>query len=322
MSIFNHFQHLSLSRDQQYALSQLERFLHTTEKVFMLKGYAGSGKTTILKGLVEYLNTVEKDFALMAPTGRATKVLKDKTGKEASTIHKSIYSFEHLVELEEGESFIYCFETKENTVQGKIYIIDEASMVSDSNNHGEFFRFGSGFLLSDLIQSIGIEKTDLKVKLIFVGDPCQLPPIGENKSRVFDSAYLKEKFNLSSVETELKEIFRQGSKSGILNTASKLRKCITAGFYNDFNLKGNGIDIFNPTYDTFLRTWEEASSPKIIIASKNKTCLGINLRIREMIFGKRNLPIQKGDSVILGANNYKKGFLMANLLSWQRLKIT
>ena len=99
MSIFNHFKHLSLSPDQEVALRKMESFLNGPGKVFMLKGYAGSGKTTILKGLVDYLDAVEKDFALMAPTGRAAKVIRERTGQEAYTVHKSIYSYENMVEI-------------------------------------------------------------------------------------------------------------------------------------------------------------------------------------------------------------------------------
>jgi ATP-dependent exoDNAse (exonuclease V) alpha subunit len=105
-----------------------------------------------LKGLVEYLNAVEKDFALMAPTGRAAKVIREKTGQEAFTIHKSIYSYEDMVEIEEGDSFYYYYKIRNNVdVAGKIFIVDEASMLSDAKSEGEFFRFGSSHLLSDLI---------------------------------------------------------------------------------------------------------------------------------------------------------------------------
>ena len=121
MSIFNHLKYLSLSQDQETALTKLDLFLEDSVQVFLLKGYAGSGKTTILKGLTEYLNFVEKDFALMAPTGRAAKVIRERTGQEAYTIHKSIYSFEDLVEIEEGDSFFYYYQIRNNVdVTGKI----------------------------------------------------------------------------------------------------------------------------------------------------------------------------------------------------------
>jgi ATP-dependent exoDNAse (exonuclease V) alpha subunit len=140
MSIFNHFSHLNLSSGQETALTKLEVFLDSPAPVFMLKGYAGSGKTTILKGLVEYLNAIEKDFLLMAPTGRAAKVIREKTAQEAFTIHKSIYSYEDMVEVEEGDSFFYNYKIRNNTdVAGKIFIIDEASMISDAKSEANFF---------------------------------------------------------------------------------------------------------------------------------------------------------------------------------------
>ena len=307
MSIFNHFKHLNLSQGQETALTKLEAFLASPVQVFMLKGYAGSGKTTILKGLVEYLNAVEKDFSLMAPTGRAAKVIREKTGQEAFTIHKSIYSYEDLVEIEEGDSFYYNYKIRNNVdVSGKIFIVDEASMLSDAKSEGEFFRFGSGHLLSDLITYTRVAQTNVNSKIIFVGDPCQLAPVGDNSSKAFESSYLKEKFNISTEETEIKEVKRHGGDSGILRAAGKIRKSISARFYNDFNLRSNGKDILNPTYESFLDTWQEAASPKIIIASKNKTCLDLNLQIRERRFGNADLPIKKSDIVIMGGNNYRK----------------
>ncbi|MFZ4377096.1 MAG: ATP-dependent DNA helicase [Saprospiraceae bacterium] len=308
MSIFNHFNHLNLSKGQETALTKLEAFLDSTVPVFMLKGYAGSGKTTILKGLVDYLSDIEKDFVLMAPTGRAAKVIREKTGQEAFTIHKSIYSYEEMVEIEEGNSFYYYYKIRNNTdVAGKIFIVDEASMLSDAKSESEFFRFGTGQLMSDLIAYTRVEQPKVNSKIIFVGDPCQLPPVGDNSSKAFDTVYLKEKFNLSSEETEMKEVKRQGGDSGILQAAAKMRKSISANYFNDFNLRSNGKDILNPTYETFLDTWQEAANPKIIIASKNKTCLDLNLQIRERRFGNADLPIQKSDIVIMGGNNYRKG---------------
>jgi hypothetical protein len=308
MSIFNHFKHLTLSSGQETALTKLESFLDSPVQVFMLKGYAGSGKTTILEGLVEYLTANEKDFVLMAPTGRATKVIREKTGQEAFTIHKSIYSYEDMVEVEEGDSFFYNYKLRNNNdIIGKIFIVDEASMLSDSKSESEFFRFGTGFLLSDLINYTRVNYENARTKIIFVGDPCQLPPVTDNSSKAFEPIYLKEKFNLSSEETEMKEVKRQAGESGILKAAAKIRKSISAGFFNDFNLRSNESDILNPSYETFLDTWQKATSPKIIIASKNKTCLDLNLQIRERRFGNANLPIQKSDIIIMGGNNYRKG---------------
>lgn len=308
MEILKHFEEFNLSADQKQALEKLESFLSSSIQVFMLKGYAGSGKTTILKGLIEYLNSIEKGFALMAPTGRAAKVIRERTGREAYTIHKSIYSFDDLVEIKEGDSFYYYYKIRNNVdVVGKIFIVDEASMLSDAKSEGEFFRFGSSHLLTDLITFTRVAQVNVNSKIIFVGDPCQLPPVGDNSSKAFEADYLKEKFSLSSVETEMKEVKRQGGESGILKAAAKIRKSISAHFFNDFNLRSNGKDIHNPSYESFLNTWHEAPSPKIIIASKNKTCLNLNTQIRERRFAQANLPPQKSDIVIMGGNNYRKG---------------
>ncbi len=308
MRIFSHFEELQLTPSQEEALGKLERFFQGSDPVFMLKGYAGSGKTTILKGLVQYLNSISKDFALLAPTGRAAKVIREKTGQEAVTIHKGIYCFDRLVEVNEGDSFFYSYALRNNIdVAGKVFIVDEASMVSNAKSEGEFFRFGSGFLLDDLIEYTRVKEPNVHSKIIFVGDPCQLAPVGDNSSKAFEPDYFREKFKLSCQEAELKEVLRQEGESGILLAATKIRKSISAGYFNDFNLKANNRDVFNLAGDDFLSIWEGVKSTKIIIASKNKTCLDINLRIRERKYGSRMLPPQKGEIVIIGANNYRKG---------------
>lgn len=308
MSVFDYFNHLNLSADQKTALTLLEAFLAGPTQVFMLKGFAGSGKTTILKGFVDYLNAEGKEFSLMAPTGRAAKVLRERTGQEAYTIHKSIYSYEELDEVAEGDSFYYVYKIRNNyDVAAKVFIVDEASMVSDAESENEFFRFGSTKLLTDLIQYTRVGHENVKTKIIFVGDPCQLPPVGDSSSKAFDVDYLLNQFGLSCEEVEMKEVKRQTGESGILKAAAKIRRSISSGYFNDFDLRSNGIDILNPSYSEFLNTWQHASSPKIIIASKNKTCLDLNLQIRESRFGKANLPLQKSDIVILGGNNYRKG---------------
>ena len=308
MRIFDHFNHLVLSQSQITALTKLELFLDGPSHVFMLKGYAGSGKTTILKGLIEYFTEIQKGYVLMAPTGRAAKIIKEKTGVDANTVHKTIYSFEELIELEEGGSFFYSYKIRNNSdVVGKVFIVDEASLLSDAKNDAEFFRFGSGRLLTDLFHYIRICEPNVNSKIIFVGDPCQLPPVGENSSKAFDKDYLYSKFNLLSDEVEMREVKRQRAQSGLLESAVKIRKSISSNHFNDFDLRPNDIDIFSPSYELFLDVWAQAQNPKIIIASKNKTCQGINRQIRERLFGSANLPIQKSDIIIFGGNNYRKG---------------
>lgn len=307
MSIFNHFQNLNLSQDQEAALTKLEAFLASQVQVFMLKGYAGSGKTTILKGLVEYLKAVEKDFALMAPTARAARVISEKTDQNAYTIHKSIYCFEDMIEVEDKEILVYYFMIRSNEdVAGKVFIVDEVSMITNAHSENEFFRCGSGHVLSDLIAFTQITNPKVNSKIIFVGDPCQLLPVGDNSSKAFDHNYLIENFNVSIDEVEMKEVKRHASESGILKIASKFRKSITANFYNEFSLRSNETDVLILSFNNFLDTWLVAPGKKIIIASKNRTCRNLNLMIRERLYGNADLLVQKGDIVISCRNNYCK----------------
>jgi|LSQX01.1.fsa_nt_gb hypothetical protein len=314
MNIFSHFLSINLTSDQRNALEKLYAFLESAERIFILQGYAGSGKTTLLKGLVAYLQTLERKYQLMAPTGRAAKVINHKTGFESTTIHKGIYSFEELQEIKQGEeekdvSFLYHFKIRNNPdVHDSILIVDEASMVSDILSQGEFFRFGSGHILSDLITYSRVQDPITSSKIIFIGDPAQLPPIGMNFSPALDSEYITDRFNLKASSAEMREVKRQDSDNGILLSATKIRQCLTSGYFNDFDLRENKKDIFNPLYQDYLETYKEQSGQKIIICYQNKTALDLNIAIRRDKFGA-DLPIQVSDTVIVGGNNYRLGIM-------------
>lgn len=314
MKIFDHFQHINLTNDQRNALEMLHDFLVSDERVFILQGYAGSGKTTLLKGFVEYLQSLEKKYQLMAPTGRAAKVINQKTGFESTTIHKGIYSFEELQEIKQGEdendvSFLYQYKIRNNPeVHDSVLIVDEASMVSDILSQGEFFRFGSGHLLRDLMTYGRIQEATTTSKIIFIGDPAQLPPIGMNFSPALDPNYLRENYKVSVLQAEMKEVKRQDANNGILISATKIRQCLTSGYFNDFDLRENGRDIFNPAYQDYLETYKAQQDQKIIICYKNKTALDLNQAIRREKFGD-DLPIQASDTVIIGGNNYRLGIM-------------
>lgn len=314
MKIFKHFQHINLTNDQHNALEMLHAFLESDERVFILQGYAGSGKTTLLKGFVEYLKSLEKKYQLMAPTGRAAKVINQKTSFESTTIHKGIYSFEELQEIKEGEdetdvSFLYQYKIRNNPeVYDSVLIVDEASMVSDILSQGEFFRFGSGHLLRDLVTYGRIQEATTTSKIIFIGDPAQLPPIGMNFSPALDLSYLNETYKVSVSQAEMKEVKRQDANNGILISATKIRQCLTSGYFNDFDLKKDNQDIFNPAYQDYLETYKSQQDQKIIICYKNKTALDLNRAIRKEKFGD-DLPIQAPDTVIIGGNNYRLGIM-------------
>lgn len=315
MKLLNEFySEYKLTTDQEAAVKLLQEFLDGEDQVFLLKGYAGSGKTTLLIGLVRYLTANSRPFQLMAPTGRAAKIIRDKTEEEATTIHKGIYSFEDLEEIEEsdnqnGSTFLYHFKLKiESNFLNKVYIVDEASMVSNQMSQGEFFRFGSGHLLDDIIYYVGFKKPEMNTKVIFVGDPAQLPPIGMNFSPALSEQYLKEKFSIQPRAIEMKEVKRQSSENGILLSASRIRKSLTSGYFNDFDISANGVDRFQIEHSAFFDTYFALPAPKKIITYQNKTATEFNKRIRQIKYGG-NVILQQGDLVISGSNNYKADIL-------------
>lgn len=310
MDILKNFHDLKLTKDQYNALKKIQLFLSSDDPVFILKGFAGSGKTTLLKGIVNYLDELGSQYHLMAPTGRAAKVINQKTGINSTTVHKGIYSFEELVETntndeDENLSFKYYYKIWNNPeASNTIFLVDESSMLSDHKSEGEFFQFGSGHLLTDLITYTRVGTGHSKSKIIFVGDPAQLPPVGMNFSPALNEKYLFEKFSLKSQSAELKEIKRQQDSNGILSASFKIRKCLTSGYFNDFDLRANEKDIFNLEFEDFINTYERQEGKKVIVTYKNKTAVDLNSLIRRNKYGT-DLQIQSGDIVIIGSNNYK-----------------
>jgi hypothetical protein len=310
MSIFNHFQHLKLSPSQEIALTRLESFLSSSSKVFILKGYAGSGKTTILKGLIDYLETQEREVDVIAPTGKAAKVLREKTLR-GTTIHRGIYNFEKLLPLKvESEdlaekSFHYFFPIAEKSNINRVIIVDEASMVSNIKSQHELFTFGTGKLLDDLLTYAKTHTTTNKI--IFVGDPAQLPPVTDSKSLALDIDFFLSN-NIQAEETQMTDVLRQAGSNLILTNATKIRNLLlkekrnTLEFEYDENHFLNLSDELGPT--SFV---EQFPKPKIgngvIITYSNNQALSNNIAIREKIFpSKKDITI--GDVVVLNNNNY------------------
>jgi len=310
--MLEHFKHISLTESQKEALLAIQSFVEGNNRVFLLKGYAGSGKTTLIKGLVDSLRSQGKDSVLCAPTGRAAKVMQEKIGEDAYTIHKTIYSFEDLEEIkleEEGRTnvtFKYHFKLLDNTTQtNSIFIVDESSMVSDQFSEGEFFTFGSGKLLQDLIEYTRIGHPGTTSKIIFVGDPAQLPPIGMNSSPALTKEHLEDKHNIVNIqEKELTEVKRANENSGILKSSKNIRQCITSGLFNDFDLSANETDMFNVAGKDFLNTYNNCEGDKVIVTYKNETSAKINEAIRKQKFGA-DKDIRSGDQIIVSNNNYK-----------------
>jgi hypothetical protein len=310
MSIFNHFQSLNLSDSQETVLNMLAAFLNGSENVFILKGYAGSGKTTILKGLIEYLESQEREVDVIAPTGRAAKVLRDKTFKGA-TIHRGIYNFEklHTIEVDNEDvakkSFHFYFPIAEKNSINRVIIVDESSMVSNTKSQHELFTFGTGKLLDDLLTYAKIHTTNNKI--IFVGDPAQLPPVTDNRSLALDPSFFKS-IGLSTNESEMTDVFRQESGNLILSNSVKIRELLKKEQRNSLKFEFDESEFLHlsdemgPT--NFVKLFPKPKiGDSVILSYSNGQALANNLAIRDKVFpGKKDITI--GDILILNNNNY------------------
>jgi hypothetical protein len=314
MSIFDIFSQHTLTNGQQELLQKLHKFLEDSTFCFLLKGYAGTGKTFMMKGLTDFLAETKRCFRIAAPTGRAAKVISQKTKHEAYSIHKTIYSNKDLKEYktkdEDGtETFKFYYELRNNQdPNDTVYIIDEASMLSDVYSEGEFFRFGSGYLLKDLIRYINFDNNNHNKKVIFIGDNAQLPPVNMNFSPALNSNYLKENHNLTSNEFELTEVVRQKEDSGILHNATKLRQSLKANIFNQLDIETNVRDVIKTKHEELLSKYLRACNnaideETIIVAYSNSSVKEYNDSVRNHFFPNQK-TITVGDKVILVSNNY------------------
>jgi tRNA A37 threonylcarbamoyladenosine biosynthesis protein TsaE len=314
--ILSHFESLTLTNDQQQAALAIGRFLESNDSVFLLKGYAGTGKTTLLSGICRYITNVQKrEVKLMAPTGRAARILGEKNESQATTIHRGIYNF-HKLETEEekdeqgrildGYQFVYKLASDVEIVQ-QVFVIDEASMVSDAYAESEFFRFGSGFLLKDLLTFAKVGLQNIQTQLIFVGDPAQLPPFGMNNSPALDESYFLKTYNIQVQSSELRQVVRQGDQSGVLAMATQIRQGLASGYMNYFEIKDNEHDVRTLHFGQFRDAYSKADKNKIIITYKNKTAKSLNDQIRADRFGANAPTLMPADMIIVGQNNYQHG---------------
>lgn len=308
MSIFNHFQNISLTDDQRHALEKLHAFLESEDQVFILQGYAGSGKTTLLKGIVTFINELKKSFVVMAPTGRAAKILRDKTGF-GQTIHREIYNFEELEIIQDKEntddhSFHYYFPIRKLENQGNVFIVDEASMISSRESNNELYTFGTNILLNDLLTFSKIPFANNKI--IFVGDPAQLPPVGDNESKALMPEYF-EQLNIKTQTAKLQQVVRQ-QENLILSNAIKIRKTLETTVRNEFSFDYDDTNFIKIQSENLAQLFSEKYplpelGQGVIIAYSNAQCLQYNNSIREKIFPQQpNVTV--GDILLINQNNY------------------
>jgi len=314
MSLKEFFKNYVLTKGQDSLIEELEIFLSDDSSCFLLKGYAGTGKTFMMKGLTDYLAANNRTFKIAAPTGRAAKIISQKTKRRAYTLHKTIYSGNNLKEyktkdVDGTETYKFYYELKNNEEPANtVYIVDESSMISNVYSDGEFFRFGSGFLLNDFIKYINIDNKYHNKKIIFIGDNAQLPPINMNFSPALDAKYLDEVCNVVAKEYELTEVVRQKTESGVLFNATKIRQAIKANSFNSLDIQTQFPDINKTKHEELLETYLLACDNKIddetiIIAHSNNLVKEYNNFVRNHFFPSQKF-ITTGDKVILVNNNY------------------
>lgn len=215
---------IKLTSSQGNALDKMKDFVcNSSDRFFILKGYAGTGKTTLMRYLIQHLENQKIPYKLLSTTGRAAKVLSDHTGHIATTIHGMVYTyssfnkdteiFDNQTNIDEVGQLILVFEPTQlkddSDKDGKmVYIVDESSMISDVEDHAvSQAKFGSGRLLKELVDYDRRKNS----KFIFVGDPCQLPPIKDIASPALDKAHLEKTFGATVQEVALTEIMRQNN---------------------------------------------------------------------------------------------------------------
>ncbi|MCQ2258597.1 MAG: DEAD/DEAH box helicase [Bacteroidaceae bacterium] len=322
---------ITLTASQQFAFDKLKAFVNSTDKVFILKGYAGTGKTTLMRTFISELDKKEKMYQLLASTGRAAKILSNATGTKAVTVHSMIYKFTDLnqdIEKEEtikkatgvdssGQLFLnFDLVPKASNSPECIYLIDEASMISDvKDKNPTQAQFGSGCLLRDLLAY------DTNGKFVFIGDKCQLPPVIQKNSPALSVSYFKEVYGIVAKEAELTEIVRQSSGNDIVQSTKKIRDL----YFNPpaykcakFPLLGyKNIHLLNSTaelYKMYLNDVKEHGYKNAtLLCLSNRQCNDLTSIIRPSlnIYGS---TLTKGDLLLVTQNNYISGLMNGDMV--------
>lgn len=324
-----------LSYDQKRMVDALWLFFCGKQQVFLLKGYAGTGKTFLLSGLVRYLNELQWPYCCCAPTGKAAQVLREKSGADAITIHKAIYNFSRISDgghsawddrdnIDKDDEFTLKSEEEGLTLVGhikdedipscQVLLIDESSMISDTLTDSEEFICGTGKLLSDIFAYLNLSQFPGR-KVIFIGDAAQLQPVGSKISPALSAQYLKEHFGVAAVEENLSTIVRQQAQSAILQSSLHLRQGLQNSFYNELRLtlKPGEVDKI-PSFEAcmqelaqcYVQDLTQHRMPQTtMICCSNKYALSYNLQIRRRIFNLPPYRVPAPSNLGLGSRCYR-----------------
>jgi len=287
------------TEDQSDALKKIASYIcdNNNDVIFLMTGYAGTGKTSVISSVVKTLDLLRMKSVLLAPTGRAAKVLASYSGRQAFTVHKKIYR------QKSSKDGFGSFSLDRNLHKDTFFIVDEASMVSNSSSDSSLF--GSGKLLDDLIEYV---YSGIDCKLIIVGDTAQLPPVGSIVSPALDPESLSG-YGFGLISCELRQVVRQSETSGVLMNATRVRlqvaennliypslDCIN---YKDI-LRIGGDDLIDEISTAYGMCGTEGT---IIVVNSNKQANRYNQGIRNRIFFREE-EISTGDMVMVVKNNY------------------
>lgn len=323
---------ITLTKSQQQAFDKLCQFIEsTTDRVFILKGYAGTGKTTLMREFIQELQKRELAYQLVASTGRAAKILSNATENRAVTVHSLIYKFTDLNQnIEEAENLrkatgvdssgqLYLnfdLVPVNNNNQTCLYLVDESSMISDvEEKNPTQAQFGTGKLLNDLL------KYDSEGKFVFIGDTCQLPPITQADSPALSADYFRNTYNINPQEAELTDIVRQASGNDIVQSTKRIRTL----FFNPpaskcakFPLLGyRNIHLLNSTaelYSAYLKDVKENGfRDATLLCLSNKQCSDLTSIVRPAL-NIREFTLTKGDLLLITQNNYISGLMNGDMV--------
>ena len=298
--IYSNFSY-SPTEGQKRLIWELSKFIYLAEEkpTFILKGYAGTGKTTLVSTFVNHLNLSNHKSVLLAPTGRAAKVLASYSGKRSFTIHKKIYIISTGLD---GNARLSISANKHNNT---VFFVDEASMIPDNSTVADFGMFAGYNLLEDLIEYVFSGENN---KLILIGDVAQLPPVGLEISPALDPDYLKRNFALTLKTYELQEVVRQSLNSGILSNATKIRNNLEFSGELKFIDCNSFPDVHRITgeylEDELINAFHgDRLQNSVIITRSNKRANIFNQEIRNRVLFREN-EISTGDFLMVVKNNY------------------
>lgn len=306
MNILNYLHFNNPTSEQEKALLGMQEFVNDDYDFLILSGAAGTGKTSITSALIGYLNEKDKTYKIAAPTGRAARIIGRKSNTLTSTIHSLIYNIN--VEDKTGKVF-YTLKTSSSS-KPTIYIIDEASMVSEKkDNSNELFHVNKG-MVYDLIEYIMSENTENKI--IFIGDHYQLPPINELESVALSKLFLESTFNLKGSEYYLTEVKRQEDGSYILENATNIRKAIDKGEKSHEIAGKKSNSIWNAADNYVKGVNNNGFENQVTIGVSHKANKYFNDIVREKMFGKLRQILEPGDLLMVTQNWSRNGVNLYN----------